>query len=75
MKKKTRIPLWGAVVIVILLALILAPYRLPGGGLRSFRKEIRYQFIDLGQGDFILSNTVATVTEIAKINKRPVVAK
>jgi hypothetical protein len=136
MKKNTRKLLLGAVVIVILL-LPLAPYRLPGGRLRSFRKEIRYQVIDIGQADFMRSgfesflfnrrifvvsdeieprwfyvtesdherlwpetwpemieknytieatfevgpllltsgNSVATVTEIERVNKRPVVSK
>jgi hypothetical protein len=53
-EKKIRKLLWGAVIIVIL-ALTLGMYRLPGGRLRSFRKEIRYQVIDLGQGDFLRS--------------------
>jgi hypothetical protein len=53
-KKKTRKFLFGAAVIVLLL-LPLAPYRLPGGRLRSFRKEVRYQVVDFGQADFIRS--------------------
>jgi hypothetical protein len=51
-KKKIRKILWGAVIIVIS-ALILAPYRLPYGRLRSFRNEIVYQVIDIGQADFM----------------------